>query len=200
MADALNVSVDGQSADQRNLMLVDDLWIDADTGEVVGLATPFQVNDEDSANWVLEKIMNAEADIAREQMKLRAIQERSQANVKRLDRRVEWLKARFGPELEEFASKQLEGKKSRTLNLLFGKLSFRKNAGGIRVADEMPAIEWAKAKCPDAVKVKESFLISSLSPDVLAELAALDDESLERLGLRREPSSETFSISTGVGG
>lgn len=187
-----------ETEEPRNIVLQDGLWIDADTGEVVGLAEPFQVTDEDSANWVLEKLLNAEADIARERMKLRAVEERAQANIKRHERRVEWLKARFGPELEAYAAQALEGKKSRTLSLLFGKLAFRKKAGGLRLADEALALEWAKKHCPDAVKVTEAFRISAIPAEEATRLTGLDQEVLDVTGLRYEGPSETFSISTGV--
>lgn len=177
-------------------IVLDGVIVDAETGEVVGLEKPeFTVTDESSAEWVLERIMEAELDAYREGMKLRALSENVQIKINRANARAEWLRARFATELEEFARKKVEGSKSKTWSSPFGKLSFRTVKGGLRVLDKDLALAVAKSRgYTEAIKVTEEFQISKLSDMDRAYL----EESCDGQAFIVKPDEEKFDIKTGV--
>jgi hypothetical protein len=191
--------------------------IDAETGEVVGLAgvkEDFTVTDEKSADWVLEKLMDSETQVARLNIKLKALTENIQTQIKAEERKQNFLKFKFGPALEHFARVALEGKKTKTLPLTFGKLSLRTVKGGLRVADAQKALEWAKNFFPGAIKVTETFQISLVPDGVKGEIdLALTDETafaegqpghqegwreIAKEAFEIKPDEEKFDIKTGV--
>lgn len=184
----------------ENNVVIDGLIIDLESGEIIGQECPeFRVTDEASAEWVLEKIMNAEADAARDRLKLKAVAERLEASIKASEKRAEWFRARYGNELEEFAKERLEGAKTRTLKLTWGSISFRTVKGGLRVANPEAALEWAKQFAPEAVKVTEAFQITKLGDDWRNTLTtATVPEELEKRGFAIVDDTESVSIKTGV--
>ena len=159
-------------------IVVGEYVLDADTGEILRpyIAEGFSVKDESSFDWVMKKILDAETDVNARQMKHNFVLEEMKSEMKRAKSRVEWLKARFGPELEAYAKKVIEeeqarkpGKKvAKTVKSLFGKVSFRTVAGRLMVKDAEKALAWAKQYFEPAVKVEESFLIS-LVPDPMKD-------------------------------
>lgn len=128
----------------QNTIIQDGFIIDADTGEVVGLEKgEFHVTDEASADWVLEKMMDAQANAARVQIKRKALLENLDEQERHYKRTYDFLNYRFGRELAEFARRRLEETKAKTkvVKLSFGRLSFRTVRGGLRVADPEKAIQ-----------------------------------------------------------
>lgn len=183
----------------ENTILIDGLIIDIESGEIVGQERPeFRVTDEASAEWVLEKIMNAEADAARDKIKLKAVVERLEAAIKASEKRAEWFRNRYVGELEEFARERLEGAKTKTLKLTWGSISFRTVKGGLRVADPEAALEWAKQYAPESVKVSESFQITKLPDNWREDLLVSSPEDLAERGFAVAADSEAVSIKTGV--
>lgn len=174
--------------------------IDPETGEVLGMASlpkpEFRVEDAESADWVLKKICDAESEAARIKMVLASVQERLETEIKAQLRRVEYLKYRFGPDLEHFAKENLpKGKK--TWKGVWGEVSFRSTKSRLDIVDEEKAIAWAKsdAALEVAVKVTEKLNKSELPQEVVGRL--LDDpESAKVIGFEVIPSSESVSIKT----
>jgi hypothetical protein len=74
------------------------------------------------------------------------------------DRQEAFLVSRFTPALTDFTREQIEGKKERSVKLLFGSLGFRKRPDTLEVTDEAAAVVWAREHVPDAVKVTTSLL------------------------------------------
>lgn len=192
-------------------IVVGEYVLDAETGEVLRpyIAEGFSVKDQASFDWVMKKILDAETDMNARQMKHNFILEQMKAEMKQAQSRVEWLKARFGPELEAYASQRIEeeqakrpGKKvSKTIQSLFGKVSFRTVAGRLKVKDDEKALDWAKKFFPGAVKVTEAFQISLVPDGVKAEIdLALTDETAYAEGQPghqegwREIAKEAFEI------
>lgn len=100
---------------------------------------------------------------------------------------------KYTPALEKIALANLpQGKKTWTSPFL--KIAFRTNPARLKVEDEAKALAWAKERCPEAVRVKESFLVSQLPDDVEAMLMAAPVN-----GFIVEPEKETCKIETGVG-
>lgn len=176
----------------------DGFWVDPDTGEVLGVVEPkpeFKVDDRSSAEWVLQKLMDAEAEVFAIQAREKAVLDNLAAQKKRAARKAEWLRARFGPELEQFARKELEGQKGKALTLDFGKVSFRAVAGKVTLADESRAME----SFPEAVKVTRSFLISQVPKAKAEMLRDQGPDALLAAGLAWVEPTESVTIQTGVG-
>jgi len=138
-------------------------FVITEEGEIIRhIDQPFAVVDRNSAEWVLAKLMDADAAILAEQTRLAVITENIQARIKGHTQRRDWLRARFAGELEQYAAGQLTGQKARTLVLDHGKISFRKTPGSTTIIDMAAAVEWAKQNAPDALKITESVLVSPL--------------------------------------
>ncbi len=215
-----------ETTNQTSMIIEENgFLIDAETGEVVGLAgvkEDFTVTDEKSADWVLERLMDSETQVARLNIKIKALTENIQNQIKAEERKQNFLKFKFGPALEHFARVALEGKKTKSLSLTFGKLSLRTVKGGLRVADAEKALEWAnKEGFDDAIKTVESFQISALTPEEKQDIIdmirrgapepVIDQETGEEIetcatesyktlieAFEVKPDEEKFDIKTGV--
>lgn len=177
---------------ERDIIQHGPYMIDANTGEVLGLApekAQFHVHDRASAEWVLERLSEAEAEVAALERRKTVLVANIESMQLEAERRVTFLMGRFLLELQAFAEKELAGKKTRTWKSPFGRLSFRKGKSRLVVHDEAKAVEWAKQNQPQAVKVTEKLLVSMLDN-------VYDD--FEAPGLSIEPARESFAIKTGV--
>lgn len=148
----------------QEIIIQDGYKINSEMGEVLGLAEPFQVTDVKSAEWVMQKMHEAEAQAKAYEAQAADII----ANLCKLTKfhrsKAEWLKTCYGSQIEEVAKANLpKGKK--TWSSLFGSVAFRTTAPRFEIIDEQGAIAWAKACCPEAVKVKESLLVSKIPYD-----------------------------------
>lgn len=182
---------------EQNTIIIDGMIVDADTGEVIGLAKQeFKVQDEESFNWVMKKILNEESKIAAidnsvEVKQAQAIIANAESMKKDAQRRLDWLLSRFSAEIGEYARPQLT-KGSKSLKTIFGTVAFRTKKAALKVIDEEKAIAWARAMAPTAIKVKESFLISELQGEQREKATQYIH------AFKVEPETETVTIKTGV--
>ena len=84
--------------------------------------------------------------------------------LKRIERKREYLLWKWGPIAQNEVFQQTRGKKSRSIDTPSGRVGFRKSGGGEKVVvdDEELAIRHAADKCPDAIKVTRKLLVSEL--------------------------------------
>jgi hypothetical protein len=200
---------------------MDGKYYEADSGEYVAdaVAEGFQIKDESSCNWVLQKYMDAEAQIAAvtgspEVLQAKAILANAEAIEKKLRNRLRWLDMRFTAELGEYARKMLTGKREKTYKTILGAISLRVKKGGLKVADKDLALEWAKKQLPEnikdlAIKTEETFMISALTDGIVEEIKGAfertepveefqDYDERTRAAFVIEPDTETVAIKTGV--
>ena len=111
--------------------------------------------NDDQANWCLEKISEAKANI----MDARTFYE---AKKKQLDQWLENTIAPYNRDCEHFesllagyAEKALYGKKKRTISLPGGKFGFRKVPAKID-RDETFLLTFAESSAPEFIKIKKS--------------------------------------------
>lgn len=198
--------------------VIDGLIVDIETGDVLGLAEKeeFRVTDQDSAEWVLERRLNAQTELARLAIKEKAVLERIGVEKRTAQRRIEFLDARFGPELAEFAQRELdninagkpESKWKKSINLVFGKLGFRTSGGGLKVKNESACIQIAEldqSVIPaDCVRTETRFLISLLPKDKKAEIeesirqSQLDEKDLLLQAFEVAEPETKFYVDGGV--
>lgn len=164
---------------------------DAQTGEYMHPAEKdgFRIDDQATAEWFGEKIAEMDADIKALEMRKAALTANIDRQIADVQRHRDGMMFRYGAQLEAFAKANLP-KGKRTWTCPFVSVAFRTVKASFRVRDESQALEWAKANCSEAVKVKESFLTSNVS-DAMKILAPDVFDAV--------PERETVSIETGVG-
>lgn len=176
----------------ENEIISGDYLVDAETGEVLGLAEikpAFIVDSKDAAEWVLERMSECDGEIL-------ALTARRDALVKNLNTQIDatrkkrdWLDLRFKGELCFWAGEVLAGAKQRFVQTAFGRVTFRKTPGSIKVADVVAALDWARKNAPDAVKVTESVVVTPLK----GREAELPEGVFEVMA-----PGESFKVETGV--
>jgi len=176
--------------EEQNLTLVDGVYYNED-GEAVDTELQSEAPEASMVEWVMERILNLDADLARHDIKAKAVTDNLASQRKEIENRRAGLLYRFGNMLEDFAGRELTGKKTKTLKTPFGKLSFRTKPASLEW-DKENLLPWAKKAAPDAIKVTESVLVSQLSEGqkTAAIIAGVATE---------KPEEEVFKIDTGVG-
>lgn len=127
--------------------VVDGWRVSLRDGEVLGLDQPtstFGVTDRDSADWVLGKIADVEARALAIQARKQAVAENFARQEKQLAGRLAWLERRFGPELEAWAKAQIEGKRSRFVQLDNGRVQFRVATSPAKITDPAAALAFVR--------------------------------------------------------
>jgi hypothetical protein len=143
----------------------------------------FSVRDDDSANWVVRKIVEC-----------RAYRERCDAWCRREQARArreeEFFLYRFGSQLMDYARKKVaqQGGRRKSVSLPGGILGFRAEPAKLIVDDEAAILIWAKREMPALVQVIEKVSKSDLN-DHLKNTGQVPDA-----GVHVEPPSENFFI------
>ena len=115
----------------------------------------FRVTDEASANWVMRKI--------NEQVNRIDDAERFAAGeAESANRIITWFMLRFGPEMEEFAKRQLVDGKKKSIKLPAGKMGFRTQPDAVQPEDLDDYMTWVKGNLPDALSVMAKADVSKL--------------------------------------
>jgi hypothetical protein len=194
--------------------VVDGYLVDSETGEVLGLEKlpkeEFKVDSESAAEWVLNKMLEAESDVAAVDsspfvIHARTVLQNAEKLKKEKQGRVDWLHKRFDAELGAFARIQLANKKGRTFKAVVGSIALRKVVGGLRVKDEAAALRVAKMCYPHAVKTTHTFMISQLTPADIEELkkglaeGGWKPDDYTRTAFEIKPDEEKVDVKTGVG-
>lgn len=186
---------------QQTTVEIDGIVYDAETGEVLGTVKPkFEVNDQESAEWVFKKLLDADAELAALAARKKALLENLGAMERNVQQRRDGLLYRFAPELENFARENLP-KGKRTWTCPYGSVSFRATSGGIKVLDDALALEVAQTEgMQNAIKVTEAFRVSQLT-DVQKELIVSKFESHDSRWARafaKTDPGESATIKTGA--
>ncbi len=140
----------GWTSDEAYEMIINNRETAIDDGQT-DAAKHFAVTDMSSANWVLKQIANtqAELDSITEMVnaEILAIKKRAERITKPLERRLEFFNTSYGYQLQEFARAETEGKKQKSINLLYGKIGFRKYPDKVVMdVDEDEVIQELKRK------------------------------------------------------
>lgn len=114
----------------------------------------FYPDTADKVDWVLSKIADARARAAR-------IRENAELMAKEADRQAEGLLWQFGPALQDFARRELTGKK-KSIRLYHGVLGYRTKTASLTITNEPEARAWAEANCPTALRVDSRALAARL--------------------------------------
>jgi hypothetical protein len=142
----------------------------------------FEVRDRASAEWLVRKVVEADAYIDR-------VKHQANREIRRTQRERDFLLFRYGPQLERWTRQQLEQTKGRrkSVLLLAGTVGFRQTCAKLVVDDQMAVIKWAKRFCTSAVVVVERLSRSTLKSHLTTtgELPA---------GAHLEPARQKFYV------
>lgn len=147
------------------------------------IPSQFCVEDENSVNWVIRKIMSARA-------YGQSVREWAEAEVRRAEREETTLLFLFGRQVEAWAKTEiakLKGKR-KSINLPAGCIGFRTVTSRLIVDDEARVLAWAKHHLPDAVVITEKLAKSVINAHAERE-GVIPDE-----GVHIEPAAEKFFI------
>ena len=115
----------------------------------------FQVNDRESAEWVVGKMLDLDAREAR----LKAGYEAARREI---ERERAFFERRFGDDLRNVTLREIlsEGGRKKSVKLLNGTVGFRSTPEKVEVTDSEVAMEWALKNAEQAVVVKETRSLS----------------------------------------
>lgn len=183
----------GWTYDDAMQMIVDNREIIEDT-DAPEPTKRFEINDIHSANWVLKQIARTEEQVRElndlANAEVDKILNRVSSIIKPLEHRIKFFEGAYGCQLEDWADKTLAGSKSKSINLIHGKVGFRKSPDMVVLdVDEDVAIEECKLLgLYNCIRVKEDVNKTELkkalqqSADELANIAHI------------EPGQNTFYV------
>lgn len=140
----------GWSSEEAQQMIVENREAATEDGQPE-VAERFEVTNMSSANWVLKQIASTQAELDNitemVNAEILAIKKRAERITKPLERRLEFFNNAYGYQLQEFARAETEGKKQKSINLIHGKIGFRKNPDKVVLdVDEDDVIQELKRK------------------------------------------------------
>ncbi len=142
----------------------------------------FEVSDRDTAEWLVRKIVEADAHVVR-------VKSQADREIRRTMRERDFLLLRYGPQLERWTQKELQNYKGRrkSVLLLSGTVGYRQVAAKLVVDDQPAVIKWAKRFCRAAVVSVERLSKTQLKNHLMAtgEIPA---------GTRLEAASQKFYV------
>jgi hypothetical protein len=162
-----------------------DAAIDSDVDAELAHVIPpqFAIVDENSANWLVKKIVGAR------QYALR-VKEWSEKEQRRAEREEHALLFMFGRQLEGWTKDEVAKLRGRrkSLNLPAGQIGFRRVNAKLVIDDDKRVLAWAKLNCPQAVVVVEKLGKSALD-SFFSETGVIPID-----GARLDPEEERFFI------
>lgn len=112
----------------------------------------FEVRDEQTANWVVRRIVEA-------RMYAERVQAWAEAEKRRARREEDFFTARFGLDIERWLRGELERRKgkAKSVPLPAGRVGLRHTGAKLEVLDPDAVLAWAREHCPEAIKHSESL-------------------------------------------
>lgn len=142
----------------------------------------FGIRDEKTADWLVRKVVEANAHVAR-------VKEQADREIRRTERERDFLLYRFGKDLETWTKIQLAASNGqrKSLLMLSGTVGFRSVGEKLVVEDDATVVRWAKKYCRGAVVLTER-----VSKTALNEHLSTTGELPK--GARLEPAHERFYV------
>lgn len=179
---------------ETDVLILEGFCYSKETGELLYPAEKegFKVDDQRSAEWLGEKLMGLDADIAALELQKQAVCQNVDRMIADKKRHRDGMTFRYGAQLEAYAKANLP-KGKRTWTCPFVSVAFRTVKAGFKSIVDMKsqnAIDWAETNCPQAIKTERSVLVSLIPDEVKEANGYLFEQTPER---------ETCKIETGVG-
>lgn len=139
----------------------------------------WDVQDEQSAEWCLERLGEIDGEIAFWAAKKKAITKQIDTMIAEREKRRAWWHVRFGSSLVAFAKSTLG--KTKTRRFVNGTVSFRKSAGRREILRHADAKEFVRRWRPDLIRVvEEPVRLSDIDEAIAAAVKATDDQDYTR--------------------
>ena len=190
------------SVEDEIAVMLDDFTlgiIDTDTGEIMGIqdAPDRDTDTLQLINWVGMRRTKANAKLQGLQAEkaewIDRLGRQYDAQIRHLERFVQYLDTIYTPTLREYAKKALTGQKTKTLKIAFLELSFGTTRARVDVVDNDKAVTFCENnKLVEAIKLVKSVLKSAIPESIKIKLTA---DKQDETGLFAYPGGEeTFSI------
>lgn len=177
--------------------IINDQIVDLESGEMLGpVVEAGEIVNELALETVLDKIGQVEARLSGMKNRHELMKENMAKLEKRVEAYLEYLYVMYNQPVEAYASKRLEGAKTKTLNTAYGSVSFRTSKASVKVTDNDQAVLVAKSySWDDAIKTTETFQVSKLTEEQKATLTqAVKENNFQ--GFEYVPESQKMAIKT----
>lgn len=129
----------------------------------------FTIDDDEKAQWAVGKLNAIDEEIQR-------VKAQAETMLKRLERdRADFLE-RFEDDLRAWLTTKLEGGTKRSVDLLTGRIGFRKKPGGLKVVDKDAAFDWCIKNAPPDLDLIRETVTYSVDKEQLKALHASTGE------------------------
>lgn len=158
--------------DKSKFDIVDDYYVDKETGEYAGPVDGWlgdELKTEDDVLLALQRLLKYETELKAEQLAMQSVVDRYKSMVAARERKVSWLKARYGDQIANFAKQNLYGK-SKTWKCPWGQVAFRTSQPTFTIADEEKAAMLIPVNL-EAVKVEAKVYKSKIPKEIQLTLA-----------------------------
>mgnify|MGYP006198647437 CR=1 FL=1 len=112
----------------------------------------------------LQRLLKYETELKAEQLSTQSIIDRCKQMVKDKERKVQWLQARYGAQIADFAKKQLVGK-AKTWKCPWGQVAFRTSQPTFSILDDEKAVYVIPLNL-DAIKTEYKIYKSKIPKEV----------------------------------
>lgn len=179
--------------DTTKFDIIGDSYWDKETGEYAGPIDGWlgdELKTEDDVLLAMQRLLKYETELKAEQLAMQSVVDRCKQMVKDKERKVQWLQARYGAQIADFAKKQLVGK-AKTWKCPWGQVAFRNSQPTFTIHDEekaalvipidtgavQVAYKLYKSKIPKEVQLT---LIEQY-PDIFSVTEAVENVSIKAL-------------------
>jgi phage host-nuclease inhibitor protein Gam len=153
--------------DKSKFDIIGDSYFEIETGEYAGPVDGWlgeELASEDDILLAMQKLLQYETELKAQQLYVQSVTERCKAMVKEKERKVQWLQARYGAQIANFAKSQLIGK-AKTWKCPWGQVSFRTSPPSFSIVDEEKAA-YVIPLTLDAVKIEHKVYKSKIPKEV----------------------------------
>ena len=176
--------------DTSKFDIIGDSYFEIETGEYAGPVDGWlgdELKTEDDVLLALQRLLKYETELKAEQLATQSVIERCKTMVKDKERKVQWLQARYGAQIANFAKSQLTGK-AKTWKCPWGQVAFRNTQPSFSVLDEEKAA-YVIPLSLGAIKIEHKIYKSKIPKEVQLTLV---DQYPELFSMTE--ASENFSI------
>lgn len=127
--------------DKSKFDIIGDAYYDIETGEYAGPVDGWlgdELKTEDDVLLAMQRLLKYETELKAEQLAMQSVVDRCKQMVKDKERKVQWLQARYGAQIADFAKQQLTGK-AKTWKCPWGQVAFRNSQPTFTIHDEEKA-------------------------------------------------------------
>lgn len=153
--------------DTSKFDIIGDAYYDIETGEYAGPVDGWlgdELKTEDDVLLALQRLLKYETELKAEELAMQSVIDRCKQLVKEKERKVQWLKNKYGEQITDFAESQLTGK-AKTWKCPWGQVSFRTVPASFTIMDEQKAATVIPLSC-DAVVTQYKVYKSKIPKEI----------------------------------